>query len=399
MTYSPVIIPTPVGTVPSLANARFLLTDGTYLSGVQLQALLGGAATPTITVATPSGWTAGGSGTISGYYTGAVPTGVNYAYDGGNTYAAASAFTASGGSWSGTATYPAAGTHAITVQEANATGVTVTSASFNVAASGNALLLDTLAVAPVVAMSSRKLRSAYAGAAMRVQRSSDSTEADIGFAGNGDLDTTALLAFVGSGNGFVTKWYNQAATGTAFFAPAASLYFIVLSGVVQLFAPSGKPAARATTSGVGYSATIAAGSVSKISTTVAINNQSTSNNRMISFRTTSDATDYQYPASFGLAAPGTSAMQLTRNNVTVTGSNGAGPNVVSVVFDNVNEALWLNGALLGQSASAGSFGASAVLTYSNVFLGAFGEAVLQLDANATDRAVIEASQKSYFETP
>lgn len=58
----------------------------------------------------------------------------------------------------------------------------------------------------------RKLRAAYAGASMRVRRSSDNTEQDIGFDGNGDLDTAALLSFCGAGDGFVRTWYDQANT-------------------------------------------------------------------------------------------------------------------------------------------------------------------------------------------
>jgi len=58
------------------------------------------------------------------------------------------------------------------------------------------------------AYSVRKLRSAYAGSCLRVRRSSDNTEQNIGFVNN-FLDTAALSAFVGAGNGFVTKWYDQ----------------------------------------------------------------------------------------------------------------------------------------------------------------------------------------------
>jgi len=46
----------------------------------------------------------------------------------------------------------------------------------------------------------RKLRSSYTGAAIRVRRSSDGTEADISFTQQGDLDETALLSFVGNIN-------------------------------------------------------------------------------------------------------------------------------------------------------------------------------------------------------
>jgi len=54
----------------------------------------------------------------------------------------------------------------------------------------------------------RKLDATYAGSAIRVRRSSDNTEQNIGFVGM-DLDTTSLSSFVGAGNGFVTKWYDQ----------------------------------------------------------------------------------------------------------------------------------------------------------------------------------------------
>lgn len=61
----------------------------------------------------------------------------------------------------------------------------------------------------VAAYSLRKLRSAYAGSAIRVRRSSDNTELDIGFTALGNLDTTALTTFVGISNGYITRWYDQ----------------------------------------------------------------------------------------------------------------------------------------------------------------------------------------------
>jgi hypothetical protein len=68
-------------------------------------------------------------------------------------------------------------------------------------------LLD-LYTGAAVAYSMRKLKSSYTGACMRVRRSSDNAEQDIGFLGD-DLDTDSLLSFVGVGNGFVTTWYDQ----------------------------------------------------------------------------------------------------------------------------------------------------------------------------------------------
>jgi hypothetical protein len=64
--------------------------------------------------------------------------------------------------------------------------------------SSSKLILDGLNSS--AAYSLRKLRTAYTGPAIRVRRSSDNTEADIGFTASGDLDQTALMAFVGSQN-------------------------------------------------------------------------------------------------------------------------------------------------------------------------------------------------------
>jgi hypothetical protein len=71
----------------------------------------------------------------------------------------------------------------------------------------NMPLLDTYPSA-AAAYSLRKLRTAYAGSAIRVRRSSDNAEQDIGFSG-GNLDTSALTTFVGANNGFVTTFYDQ----------------------------------------------------------------------------------------------------------------------------------------------------------------------------------------------
>jgi hypothetical protein len=73
-------------------------------------------------------------------------------------------------------------------------------------------LLDTYPNA-AAAYSIRKLRAAYTGNAIRVRRSSDNTEQDIGFTALGNLDTSALTSFCGSGDGFATTWYDQSGNG------------------------------------------------------------------------------------------------------------------------------------------------------------------------------------------
>ncbi len=89
-----------------------------------------------------------------------------------------------------------------------------------------------IAPAALAAWGTKKLVSS-ATKCLRVKRSSDNTELDIGFNGN-NLDTAALLAFVGAGNGTVSKLYDQAGSHD-FGAGAGSLPLIVESGVVCNF--------------------------------------------------------------------------------------------------------------------------------------------------------------------
>ena len=90
------------------------------------------------------------------------------------------------------------------------------------------------------AFSLRKLRTAYAGSAIRVRRSSDSTEQDIGFVDN-ELDTASLLSFVGAGDGFVRTFYDQSGNGNdAVQASTGSQPKVVISGTV-VTNPQGKP--------------------------------------------------------------------------------------------------------------------------------------------------------------
>jgi len=94
-------------------------------------------------------------------------------------------------------------------------------------------LLDTYSSA-TVAYSLRKLRNGYYGFAIRVRRSSDNAEQDIAFKSDGTLDTTSLLAFVGSGNGFVTTWYDQSGLNNHITqTTAANQPSIVLLGVLN----------------------------------------------------------------------------------------------------------------------------------------------------------------------
>ena len=89
-------------------------------------------------------------------------------------------------------------------------------------------------------LSLRLLDRNYTGFCIKVRRSSDNDELDIGFVNN-ELDTASLLDFVGSGNGFVSIWYDQSGEGNNLLQTSASRQpMIVKAGV--LVTENGKPA-------------------------------------------------------------------------------------------------------------------------------------------------------------
>jgi len=90
---------------------------------------------------------------------------------------------------------------------------------------------------PAAIYSLRKL-TPNATNCIRVRRSSDNTEQDIGFVANSPnspIDTTALLSFVGAGNGFVTTFYDQSTNGkNGLQSTASEQHQIVNAGSVIL---------------------------------------------------------------------------------------------------------------------------------------------------------------------
>ena len=100
------------------------------------------------------------------------------------------------------------------------------------------------AINPTVVLSLRKLVGSYNGSCIRVKRSIDSNEADIGFTENGELDKNALLNFVGIGNGYIVKWYDQSGGNYDFVnyqdtGDYSKLPMIVYAGTIMTV--NGKP--------------------------------------------------------------------------------------------------------------------------------------------------------------
>ncbi len=86
--------------------------------------------------------------------------------------------------------------------------------------------LDVLAAYSIA----RKLRTDYDGAALRVRRSSDNSEQDIGFTGANVTDEAAMLDFVGVGDGFLTGVFDHSGNGLNLSQPTAALQPKIVSG-------------------------------------------------------------------------------------------------------------------------------------------------------------------------
>lgn len=99
-------------------------------------------------------------------------------------------------------------------------------------------VLDQLSAFPAVAYSVRQLTAnpLYVRPyCMLVRRDSDNATLNIGYV-NGILDIVSLLAFCGSGNGYVVTWYNQGSLGSSADAQqstAANQPQICAAGVVE----------------------------------------------------------------------------------------------------------------------------------------------------------------------
>jgi hypothetical protein len=94
-------------------------------------------------------------------------------------------------------------------------------------------LLDTYSGSSAAYSVARRLSSTYTGSLIRVRRSSDNAEQNIGYTAGNLLDEAALTSFVGAGNGFVTTWYDQSGNGNnATQSTAANQPQIVSSGAI-----------------------------------------------------------------------------------------------------------------------------------------------------------------------
>lgn len=140
---------------------------------------------------------------------------------------------------------------------------------------------------------SRRLLTSYNGALIKVRRSSDSLESDIYSKANGDLDTVALLAWVGGGNGYISKIYDQLGSSHLIQSTGAAQPRIVNTGTVDTLL--GKPCAVATgveSMDAALAGSNAAGWTAFTVGSLAASEGSQSNGRLITFGTDPGSYDY-----------------------------------------------------------------------------------------------------------
>jgi len=275
-----------------------------------------------------------------------------------------------------------------------------------------ALLLDTYTGA-AAAYSLRKLRTAYTGAAIRVRRSSDNTETDIGFNGGGGLDTTTLTTFVGVGNGFIVNWYDQSGNSRnlSTFAPNTTQPKIVSSGVIETV--NSKPAIL----GDGVD-DILANSVTPYNIPV------TYSMFAVAYKGTQTSNSSTTPRPFfagadgttnGVPYLGTAYLGSANQNKYYIGIIGGGTIVNSVDWNNATTILAYNKMNGGSGAVVGINGNSTTGTLANIqqagnylcvfgnynigvrrFAGKIPELILYASDQTSNRTGIESNINSYY---
>lgn len=251
----------------------------------------------------------------------------------------------------------------------------------------------------VAAFSLRRVRSAYAGSAVRVRRSSDNTESDIGFDANGDFNSSALASFVGASNGRVVTWYDQSGNGRHFTNTSVTTQPVIYDSVLGGITDNGRPAMSFVN--YGLEATSQWFASGDLFASVVINHRSTGAAAIISSRASGFDNS---PAMNYVSGPAPSI-------ASAFGGCGAFNNANQLVFsaqwdENVNSSLYVNSVLQTGGCSNGTYTNKGTYTVlgaprygeaydSNYFL---QELIVYSTLMVTNQqnAIIEANQAKYY---
>ena len=278
-------------------------------------------------------------------------------------------------------------------------------AVFGAAAVAPPSMLDGIATGLKCAFSTRKLLTAYAGSAIRVQRVSDNAQQDIGFS-SGVLDTGALATFCSGTTGRVVTWYDQSGSGFNLTAPAfANAPPIYQSGAVKTL--NGQPALFFDQIASSY----------LLNATMSANPTNTLYTNFVGY-TTAGAGVFGWSSdtssALGWQVNGTNHVELDKiNAVSIIASTGTVPLgagvIIEVQYNSVSGAasIWVNRSASGTATSAQSLTAGKTQFGAHLAAGGFwdgpvGEA-LQYDLvggipGASQTSIVN-NQHSYWGTP
>ena len=245
-----------------------------------------------------------------------------------------------------------------------------------------------------VAYSLRKLRTAYSGPAIRVRRSSDSTTLDVGFNADGTLDTTAMLSFVGAGNGFVSIWYDQSGNSLNMVQNTSVLQpTIVTAGSVRT--DVGKPAILFNQQRLSLpSANMNVSSLSLFYVGNSYGMNANYGGLIVMSSTPIDNPEIRFGATTNTSAYWNGGSVLHANYVTKVYS--------SFITGNKTIDLYGNNTLLGTGTRAGTFNNITELTFGgyNLYngwqIGYMSECILYITNQTTNRTGMSSNMNSFY---
>lgn len=216
----------------------------------------------------------------------------------------------------------------------------------------------------------RRMLASYTGPLIRVRRSSDSTEQDIGYDANGDLDTAALLTFCGAGDGFVRYIYDQSG-GTADLSQgtAAAQRRIVNAGVLDTCGTL--PTALCTANDAQFYVANLSASVTSASVSVFYRGKQSSVPGSRPFSTAKNAgNDYDEAGAFTIEHDGSITLRTTRNLSSLAQINPtAGTDLLYSIIFTGSSCAATDGSLSDSAASSGAF------DFNRVLVGAYNDTV------------------------
>jgi len=197
-----------------------------------------------------------------------------------------------------------------------------------------------------IAFSLRKTIPDYNGNAIRVRRSSDNAETNIGFV-SGVLDTATLVSFVGAGTGYVTIWYNQSGNSVNLTQTNTALQpTIIKAGVLNEV--NGKVAIECISQGMSTVAVLIEGAFGVTSGFVV--SKLSSNRGVVS---SLGGTGYYMLFNEG---DGTTRFRFNGTTAIITDATPATQRLQSLIRASGNISYYKNNSLIATTAMTGSWG-------------------------------------------